>query len=333
MKYKLIIILLVVCSFGLAQTPTNNPSVYRWVNGSIPANGASAPLSIGGNTWYQTNNKLAFYNSGLAVWQNILTETLASTTYIPVTGTSNWTGFKKAGNIFGIGSGSGAGYSSANTTPYLDVAQGSISMVLGADNATQTRTDNTTKVSAVGSSPYALGSIPTGIFSTDNNSLGSLLKFGGGTSRFNAVTKIGFFLATNITTPTGTETAYITSGGFVYPTDISSGFTANHIANIGYNDTRYLGVNTISSASTLTLSSRGYYKFTGVTSTWTLPALTGNTGNRYTIVNRGTGIITLNSNAGANDIDESGIFMATMPISTGSSVTLYCDGVKWIILD
>jgi len=92
-------------------------------------------------------------------------------------------------------------------------------------------------------------------------------------------------------------------------------------------------VNTISAASALALSSNGYYKFTGTNTTWTLGAVASSTGFRVTLINRGTGTITLNSNAGANDIDESGVFSNTTPIATMSNMTLYCDGTKWIILD
>lgn len=91
-------------------------------------------------------------------------------------------------------------------------------------------------------------------------------------------------------------------------------------------------VNISSSASTLSLTNAGFYKFTGTTTTWTLPPISGNSGNKITIINRGSGNITLNSNSGANDIDESMIFMSTTTVATTEIIALYNDGSKWIIL-
>lgn len=91
-------------------------------------------------------------------------------------------------------------------------------------------------------------------------------------------------------------------------------------------------VNISSSASTLSLTNAGFYKFTGTTTTWTLPQIAGNSGNKITIINRGSGNITLNSNSGANDIDESMIFMSTTTVATTEIIALYNDGSKWIIL-
>lgn len=90
--------------------------------------------------------------------------------------------------------------------------------------------------------------------------------------------------------------------------------------------------NTVSSAGTLGLTTSGYYTFNGTTATWTLPTISGNTGVRLVLISRGSGNITLNSNAGGNDIDESGVSMNTMAVPTGTTLVLYNNGLKWVII-
>lgn len=86
-----------------------------------------------------------------------------------------------------------------------------------------------------------------------------------------------------------------------------------------------------SSAGTLSLLSHNRnYSFSGTTTTWTLPALANNTGRIYYIKNRGSGNITLNSNAGGSDIYDTGT-VNTISITPGSAKLIIHDGTYWTI--
>lgn len=87
---------------------------------------------------------------------------------------------------------------------------------------------------------------------------------------------------------------------------------------------------TVSSAGTLGLSTSGWYVFSGTTSTWTLPAIAGNTGKTYHIKNRGSGNITLNTNAGGNEIYSTSA-VNTLTILPGEAYILNNDGTYFNI--
>lgn len=98
---------------------------------------------------------------------------------------------------------------------------------------------------------------------------------------------------------------------------------------------RFGPTNTVSSASSLALATTTmnmYYTFNGTTTTWTLPPVATNTGVRMFIMNMGSGNITLNSNAGANDIWESGTNKASTIISSSGTTIFYNNGLKWVTL-
>lgn len=85
---------------------------------------------------------------------------------------------------------------------------------------------------------------------------------------------------------------------------------------------------TVSSASTLTLANTSStYVFSGSTTTWTLPALSGNTGVMFMLENRGSGNITLNP-AGSDHIWFKAS-VSTMTIAAGGSLQLINDGTYW----
>ncbi len=70
------------------------------------------------------------------------------------------------------------------------------------------------------------------------------------------------------------------------------------------------------------------YFFSGAApSTWTLDTIANNTGIETWIYNRGTATITVNSNAGANDIYTGGAAVNTFNIVAGAWAILYSDGV------
>ena len=72
------------------------------------------------------------------------------------------------------------------------------------------------------------------------------------------------------------------------------------------------------------------YSFSGTTTTWTLPAVASNTGVHIYIKNRGSGAITLNSNAGGNDIYNTSA-ANSLTINAGEAYILINDGTYWTV--
>lgn len=88
---------------------------------------------------------------------------------------------------------------------------------------------------------------------------------------------------------------------------------------------------TISSAGTLVLDgTTSVYIFSGTTTTWTLPTVTGHSGWVYHIKNRGSGAITLNTTAGGTDIYSTSA-VNTITINAGEAYLLICDGTYFNI--
>lgn len=108
-------------------------------------------------------------------------------------------------------------------------------------------------------------------------------------------------------------------------TGIAPAFTLDNYGSTG------LGV-LADPGGTLTLTSAyTVYVFTGTTATYTLPAVSGNARRTIYIKNRGSGNITLNSNAGGNDIYGSSA-VNTLAITPGSAVQLINDNTYWVVL-
>ena len=97
-----------------------------------------------------------------------------------------------------------------------------------------------------------------------------------------------------------------------------------------------LSSNSLSSLTTLTLATISrimYYTYTGsTTSTWTLPSIATSIKVRYVLINTGSATVTINSNAGANDIWDSGTLSNTTVLTAGSSMELFNNGNSFIIL-
>lgn len=85
-----------------------------------------------------------------------------------------------------------------------------------------------------------------------------------------------------------------------------------------------------SSAGTLTLGNAHAYVFSGTTTTWTLPAVSGTTGTIYYIKNRGSGAITINAAAAANEIYTTSA-VNTTSVAAGSAIILLSDGSFWTV--
>jgi hypothetical protein len=82
-----------------------------------------------------------------------------------------------------------------------------------------------------------------------------------------------------------------------------------------------------SSAASLTISAPGFYVFTGATSTWTLPAVTGHTGWRIEIKNRGSGDLTV-QRAGTDSIYYAST-ATTITVPANASTWFRNDGTCW----
>lgn len=141
------------------------------------------------------------------------------------------------------------------------------------------------------------------------------LHFAAGTATANTA-PLKFTLGTNLTTP---EAGTIEYNGTKF-------FNTNSTAVRG----TFLDIRTlVSGAGTLSLNTTyTHYVFTGTTTTWTLDPITGNTNTSIFIKNRGSGAITLNTNAGASEIYSTSA-VATISIAAGSAIILINDGTYW----
>lgn len=87
-----------------------------------------------------------------------------------------------------------------------------------------------------------------------------------------------------------------------------------------------------SSAATLTLTTANdTFIHTGTGATWTLPAVTGNSGSNLTLQHLGSGTLTV-QRAGADNINKAGATVTSFTMISGSSVKLFNDGSKWNVL-
>lgn len=89
--------------------------------------------------------------------------------------------------------------------------------------------------------------------------------------------------------------------------------------------------NVVTAVTTLTLTKRGMYTFTGTNSTWTIPAVAGNTGLVYYIYNRGSGSLTVNTTAAANNIDSNGAITNTIVLAPGDNLIIRNNSINYIV--
>jgi hypothetical protein len=123
---------------------------------------------------------------------------------------------------------------------------------------------------------------------------------------------------TGLTSP-GTSNNVLTSNGSAWVSQAPTGGSTTWTT-------------TTSAATSLTLATTTQvYVFTGSSATtWTLPALAGNTGVFYHLENRGTAGITVNA-AGSDHIWTTGS-VTTFPIAINGSAILVNDGTYWNVL-
>jgi len=99
MKRITLIYIITIWSFiSFGQSVNNTP--FRFANGLYTPNGASAPsIAVSGGLWFQPSTfKLAIHNG--TVWQNLLTETLATTTYNPLIAAGTTTQYYRGDKTF-----------------------------------------------------------------------------------------------------------------------------------------------------------------------------------------------------------------------------------------
>jgi len=89
--------------------------------------------------------------------------------------------------------------------------------------------------------------------------------------------------------------------------------------------------NVTSSAGSLTISSPGYYTFTGTTSTWTMPSIASSVGYFIRVINQGSGSVTMT--AGTNEFWDGGASSTTFPVISTLTVAFYNNGTNWTVIN
>lgn len=121
---------------------------------------------------------------------------------------------------------------------------------------------------------------------------------------------------------------------FIKPLVVPNAVNTDEAVNLGQlqaagkiKTTSSVTANTVINLATAT----SYRLNTGVT-TVTLPVLTGNSGTILFLINNSGGNITINSNAGANDIWSGGAIVNTETLTTSTIMRILHDGTQWSIL-
>ena len=107
------------------------------------------------------------------------------------------------------------GIGTVNPAGGLDISNGQLSLILGADNGALTRTNLTEKAARIVASHYTSAEEPIAMVVGSGLETENLLRLGGGTTMANAATTVSFYTAANTTTTLGTERMTITSAGLV----------------------------------------------------------------------------------------------------------------------
>jgi len=100
--------------------------------------------------------------------------------------------------LLSAGSGSAAAHSAR-----LDLSDGNITMLLGANSSGTARTNSTDKLARVSAYHYTNAEEPTALFLVSNQASSNFLGIGGGSSLMNAVTDVSFYAAATTTTVSG----------------------------------------------------------------------------------------------------------------------------------
>lgn len=228
-----------------------------------------------------------------------------------ITAISNTTIAPAIGNVSGLGSGIAtflATPSSANLITAVTDETGSGSLVFGT---TPTITTPNISGAAVFSTNFSI----TGGATTD------LIRGNGSSASTNGIVQ-----GANV----GTD---VTSGSRA--TILSTTTFKNAVWQL-QNQTSFLSMlNVVAPSSPYSIpvtNNQIFITHNGTIATDTLPTLANGTGVMITIINMGSGIVTLNSNAGGSDIWDGGVSLATTAIAAGSTMILYGNSSKFVIL-
>lgn len=173
----------------------------------------------------------------------------------------------------------------------------------------------------------------TSAFSSVNNGVTTLVSYNGEVATGNAATVTGARRFA-IYGQDATHSAMQLMGTTIKASAIAGGLDYNGDDLLFANSTTVRGkiiavrLNS-SSAGTLSLATTyTHYVFTGTTSTWTLPPVSGTTGHVFYIKNRGSGTITLNSDTGNTLYTTTAT--NTVAINAGESLMLLSDGTYYL---
>jgi hypothetical protein len=220
------------------------------------------------------------------------------------------------------------------TSSAVNLASADVTGLLPSANLANTAVAN---LSGTNTGDQTLSSITAGGATTPNTVIGTnsdafkVVATGGSTSYIgydNTANTGGKFLRVGASGG-GALSSYdiynLTDSKMLFTTDMSGNATI--LGGLSASGIALVPALVISSAGTLTLAIGTDYKFSGTTTTWTLPAPSGSqTGRAFqiTIKNAGSGNITLNSNSGSQIYDTA--LVASLTITPGSALTLMPDG-------
>ena len=213
--------------------------------------------------------------------------------------------FNTSGGNTGIGINSNTAGANGNITARLHIAAGT---------------------STAGTSPIKLN-LGSAVLTAPER---GAFEFASGRLTFTPVTtRKRFVLANDVTPgngqiPIGDGTDYtantLTAGSGIAITNGSGSITIAARATVSVSAASSLALNTSSTD----------YIFSGTTATWTLPAISGNTGVQFFIKNRGTGILTVNSNVGGNDLYTTSA-VSSLTVNPGEAFFLLNDGTYYSV--
>lgn len=108
----------------------------------------------------------------------------------------------------------GLATASPSANARLDIADGGMSLVMGANSSSTTRTNVTDKISRTGGYHYTNAEEPVALLFHSSTTSANTVGIGGGSSLMNAATVINFYSAANTTTTTGNLISFIDNNGF-----------------------------------------------------------------------------------------------------------------------
>lgn len=170
--------------------------------GAMTWNGTDSVIWCDGTNWYALKDSVGGAGGGAAA---------GSTGHVQFNGGSS----TLAGDtsLYWDNTNKRLGISTASPANSLDISGNTIR--LGSDLGVLTRTDATTKTSAIITPHYTNAEEPLGGFMTSSTYTANVVAIGGGWATLNTATNIRFYTAANNTTTTGSERVRIDENGNV----------------------------------------------------------------------------------------------------------------------